>query len=48
MVILMVLEHIKILMDINTRVNGKMVKKMEMDNISLMINLYMMAFFWIV
>ncbi len=38
MVIGMVLEHLKILMHINTKVNGKKVAKMVKDNIILMNN----------
>ncbi len=34
----MVLEQLKILMGINTKVNGKMVLKMVKDSIMLMIN----------
>jgi hypothetical protein len=34
----MVLEHIKILININTKVNGKIIKKMVKDSIMLMIN----------
>jgi hypothetical protein len=40
----MVLEHTNLLMDINTKRNGKIVSKMVKDRIILMINLYMSEF----